>query len=90
MSLLISSGTAICGGSAIASMAPVIKASPREISSALAVIFALNALAVFIFPGLGTLFQMTQQQFGLWCAVAIHDTSSGLVRHRYMAKRLWS
>jgi len=76
MSLLISSGTAICGGSAIASMAPVIKASPREISSALAVVFVLNALAVFIFPGLGTLFQMTQQQFGLWCAVAIHDTSS--------------
>jgi uncharacterized integral membrane protein (TIGR00698 family) len=76
MSFLISSGTAICGGSAIASMAPVINASTREISSALAVVFLLNALAVFIFPSLGLTLHMTQHQFGLWCAVAIHDTSS--------------
>ncbi|KYG75540.1 YeiH family protein [Roseivirga echinicomitans] len=76
MSFLISSGTAICGGSAIASMAPVINASTREISSALAVVFVLNAVAVFIFPSLGAFMHMTQHQFGLWCAVAIHDTSS--------------
>ncbi|KYG85470.1 hypothetical protein AWW67_15175 [Roseivirga seohaensis] len=76
MSFLISSGTAICGGSAIASMAPVINASTREISSALAVVFLLNALAVFIFPSLGAFMHMTQHQFGLWCAIAIHDTSS--------------
>tara|TARA_R110001599_G_C12266458_1_gene660898 strand:- start:2390 stop:3310 length:921 start_codon:yes stop_codon:yes gene_type:complete len=76
MSFLISSGTAICGGSAIASMAPVINASTKEISSALAVVFLLNALAVFIFPSLGAFMHMTQHQFGLWCAVAIHDTSS--------------
>ncbi|MGW8122801.1 YeiH family protein [Roseivirga echinicomitans] len=76
MSFLISSGTAICGGSAIASMAPVIKASTKEISSALAVVFLLNALAVLIFPSLGAFMHMTQHQFGLWCAVAIHDTSS--------------
>ncbi|WP_323758368.1 YeiH family protein [Roseivirga sp.] len=76
LSFLISSGTAICGGSAIASMAPVINASTREISSALAVVFVLNAVAVFIFPSLGAFMHMTQHQFGLWCAVAIHDTSS--------------
>lgn len=78
ISFLISSGTAICGGTAIASMAPVINASAREISSALAVVFLLNALAVFIFPSLGAYLNMTQHQFGLWCAVAIHDTSSVL------------
>lgn len=76
MSFLISSGTAICGGSAIASMAPVINASTKEISSALAVVFLLNALAVVIFPSLGSFLHMTQHQFGLWCAIAIHDTSS--------------
>lgn len=76
LAFLISSGTAICGGSAIASMAPVINASVKEMSSALAVVFFLNALAVFIFPALGIWLQMSQHQFGLWCAVAIHDTSS--------------
>ncbi len=76
LSLLISSGTAICGGSAIASVSPVLKASGNDISIALTVVFALNALAVLIFPGMGTILQMNQNQFGLWCAVAIHDTSS--------------
>lgn len=76
LSMLISSGTAICGGSAIASISPIIRASNRDISVALSVIFILNALAVLIFPSLGHAFNMSQSQFGLWCAVAIHDTSS--------------
>lgn len=76
LSLLISSGTAICGGSAIASISPIIRASNRDISVALSVIFILNALAVLLFPSLGHAFNMSQSQFGLWCAVAIHDTSS--------------
>lgn len=75
-SLLISSGTAICGGSAIAAMAPVIDADEDEISVSLGIIFILNSLALFIFPVLGKLFSMTQEQFGLWSAIAIHDTSS--------------
>lgn len=76
VSMLISSGTAICGGSAVASLAPILRASNSEISVSLTVIFILNALAVLIFPGLGTVFNMSQTQFGLWCAIAIHDTSS--------------
>jgi len=76
LSLLISSGTAICGGSAIASISPIIKAPNRDISVALSVIFILNALAVLLFPSLGHGLNMSQSQFGLWCAVAIHDTSS--------------
>lgn len=76
LSMLISSGTAICGGSAIASIAPILRASNREISVALSVVFLLNALAVLVFPSLGFGLKMTQSQFGLWCAVAIHDTSS--------------
>lgn len=75
-SLLISSGTAICGGSAIAAMAPVIDAEEDETSVSLGIIFVLNSLALFIFPVLGELFNMTQEQFGLWAAIAIHDTSS--------------
>lgn len=73
---LISSGTAICGGSAIAAIAPVIKASEKNISISLGVIFLLNAIALIIFPPLGHLFGLSQHQFGLWCAIAIHDTSS--------------
>lgn len=73
---LITSGTAICGGSAIAAISPVIKADSKTISIALGIVFLLNSIALFIFPPLGHYFQMDQNQFGLWCAVAIHDTSS--------------
>lgn len=73
---LISSGTAICGGSAIAAVSPVINASEKDISISLGVIFLLNSIALIIFPPLGHLFGLSQHQFGLWCAIAIHDTSS--------------
>lgn len=75
-STLISAGTAICGGSAIAAIAPVINADENETSVSLATIFALNSIALFLFPVLGHLLSMDQHQFGLWCAIAIHDTSS--------------
>lgn len=75
-SYLISSGTAICGGSAIAAVGPVIKAKESDMSVALATIFILNAIALFIFPPLGRWLQLTQQEFGMWAAIAIHDTSS--------------
>lgn len=74
--MLISSGTAICGGSAIAAVAPVIKAKANQISFALVVVFTLNAIALFIFPAIGHYFGMSQQSFGYWAAIAIHDTSS--------------
>lgn len=73
---LISSGTAICGGSAIAAVGPVIKANDGQMSVALGTIFILNAIALFLFPTLGHLFGLSQHQFGLWSAIAIHDTSS--------------
>ena len=73
---LVSFGTAICGGSAIAAMAPVIRAKDREIAVSLATVFTLNAVALILFPPLGHLFGLNQQQFGLWAALAIHDTSS--------------
>lgn len=73
---LISSGTAICGGSAIAAVGPVIKAKDSDMSVALATIFILNAIALFIFPVFGELLGMSQQDFGTWAAIAIHDTSS--------------
>lgn len=76
LSQLIASGTAICGGSAIAAVAPVIKAKNDEISMAIGAVFLLNALALFIFPALGHLLGLTQTQFGMWSAIAIHDTSS--------------
>ena len=75
-SYLISSGTAICGGSAIAAVGPVIKAKPENMSVALAVVFILNAIALFIFPSIGHWLGLTQQEFGTWAAIAIHDTSS--------------
>ena len=75
-SYLISSGTAICGGSAIAAIGPVIKAKPANMSVALAVVFVLNAIALFIFPSIGHWLELSQQQFGTWAAIAIHDTSS--------------
>jgi len=73
---LISSGTAICGGSAIATIAPIIKASEKDISISLGVVFLLNSIALLIFPPIGHFFELTQHQFGLWSAIAIHDTSS--------------
>lgn len=75
-STLISSGTAICGGSAIAAVAPVIDANESETSVSLATIFILNSVALLIFPYIGHLFSMNQEQFGFWAAIAIHDTSS--------------
>ncbi|MBD5310757.1 MAG: putative sulfate exporter family transporter [Bacteroides sp.] len=75
-SYLISAGTAICGGSAIAAVGPVIKANQNEMAVSLGVIFILNAIALFIFPPLGHFFGLSQEQFGTWAAIAIHDTSS--------------
>lgn len=75
-SALISFGTSICGGSAIAAMAPVLDASDDDTSLSLATVFSLNALALVLFPPLGHLFGLTERQFGLWAALAIHDTSS--------------
>jgi len=75
-SFLIAAGTAICGGSAIAALSPVIAAKEQQISVALGTVFILNAVALFIFPLLGHFMELSQPQFGLWCAIAIHDTSS--------------
>lgn len=74
--LLISVGTSICGGSAIAAAAPVLKAKAHEIALATAIVFLLNAVALLIFPPLGHLLGLDQTQFGIWAALAIHDTSS--------------
>ena len=75
-SFLISGGTAICGGSAIAAISPVIKAEEKQISVALGTIFILNSIALILFPIIGHGMHLSQNQFGLWCAIAIHDTSS--------------
>lgn len=75
-SYLVSSGTAICGGSAIAAVSPIIDADPKQISVALGTVFILNAVALLIFPVIGHYFELSQYQFGLWSAIAIHDTSS--------------
>jgi len=75
-SLLITIGTAICGGSAIAAVAPVIKANHHEVSVSLGTVFMLNAAALFLFPWIGHQLHLDQTQFGLWSALAIHDTSS--------------
>lgn len=74
--VLITIGTAICGGSAIAAVAPIVEAKEDSTSIALATIFILNSAALFLFPFLGDLLELTQNQFGLWSAIAIHDTSS--------------
>ena len=76
ISMLIASGTAICGGSAIAAIAPVINAKNYQISFSLIVIFILNAVALLIFPVIGHYFHLSQETFGFWSAIAIHDTSS--------------
>ncbi len=75
-SYLISSGTAICGGSAIAAVGPTLKADEDEMAVSLGVIFILNAIALFIFPPIGHFFELNEIQFGTWAAIAIHDTSS--------------
>lgn len=74
--MLIASGTAICGGSAIAAVSPIIDAKNNQITFALTVIFVLNAVALFIFPVIGQALNMSQENFGYWSAIAIHDTSS--------------
>lgn len=76
LGFLISGGTAICGGSAIAALAPAVEAGGGETSMALGVVFLLNALALLLFPFIGHALHLSAYQFGLWCAVAIHDTSS--------------
>ena len=73
---LMSAGTAICGGTAIATVAPLLDAKPNQMAVALAVVFLLNALALFTFPTIGAWLEMSELQFGLWSALAIHDTSS--------------
>lgn len=73
---LISAGTAICGGSAIAAVSPILKANSKQTSVALGIVFVLNAVALFIFPEIGHFFNLSQNQFGIWSAIAIHDTSS--------------
>lgn len=75
-SALISSGTAICGGSAIAAVGPAINAEPEEMSVSLGTVFVLNSVALFAFPLIGHAIGLTQDQFGIWSAIAIHDTSS--------------
>jgi uncharacterized integral membrane protein (TIGR00698 family) len=75
-STLVSCGTAICGGSAIAAVAGVIQADSRAISVALGTVFVLNAVALFVFPPIGHWLNLSQNQFGVWSAIAIHDTSS--------------
>lgn len=76
LTYLLSSGTAICGGSAIAAVAPVIRAKNEDISIALSIVFILNAIALLLFPYIGSLLDLSQYHFGLWSAIAIHDTSS--------------
>ncbi len=75
-SYLISTGTAICGGSAIAAIAPIIAADENEVAIALGTVFILNSVALFLFPPLGHYLGLTMKQFGMWSAIAIHDTSS--------------
>ena len=75
-SYLISTGTAICGGSAIAAIGPILEASDEEMAVALGTVFILNSIALFIFPTIGASLELSQSQFGLWSALAIHDTSS--------------
>jgi uncharacterized integral membrane protein (TIGR00698 family) len=75
-SFLITCGTAICGGSAIAAIAPITKASDEDMAVSLGTVFTLNAIALLIFPMIGLALHLTQSQFGLWAALAIHDTSS--------------
>ena len=77
-SRLLSTGTAICGGTAIAALAPIIRARPESVAIAIGIVFLLNAGAIVLLPWVGHALQMTQDQFGVWAALAIHDTSSVL------------
>ncbi|MDR7371540.1 putative sulfate exporter family transporter [Flavobacterium aquidurense] len=86
---LISCGTAICGGSAIAAISPIIKSNENQTSIALGVIFILNSIALFAFPIIGHQLDLSQKDFGLWCAIAIHDTSSVIgAANKYGAEAL--
>ena len=76
LAYLLSSGTAICGGTAIAAVGPSIKAKPEELTTAITIVFLLNALAVIFFPIVGDFFNLSEQEFGAWAALAIHDTAS--------------
>lgn len=76
LGLLITSGTSICGGSAISAVSPVLKADNLTMATSLGIVFILNATAVFLFPPIATFLQLSQKQFGTWAALAIHDTSS--------------
>jgi uncharacterized integral membrane protein (TIGR00698 family) len=83
-SFLISTGTAICGGSAIAAVGPIVGANDEEMSISLGTVFILNSIALLIFPAIGAALHLSQQQFGLWAALAIHDTSSVVgAAHKY-------
>ncbi len=73
---LLASGTAICGGTAMAAVAPSIKAKPEDLTTTLSIVFLLNAVAVITFPLIGDWFNLSQEQFGTWAALAIHDTAS--------------
>ena len=73
---LITGGTAICGGTAIATLSPIIDARPRQIGAAMALVFVLNAVALILFPYIGGFLNLSQEEFGAWVALAIHDTSS--------------
>ncbi|MAJ52496.1 MAG: hypothetical protein CBC39_00460 [Cellvibrionales bacterium TMED79] len=73
---LLTTGTAVCGGTAVATMAPVIQAQDRQVAQTLTIIFVLNGIAILLFPAIGEQLNLSQQQFGMWAAMAIHDTSS--------------
>ncbi|HCG95531.1 MAG TPA: putative sulfate exporter family transporter [Halieaceae bacterium] len=73
---LLTTGTAVCGGTAVATLAPVIKAENQQVAQTLTIIFILNGIAIILFPAIGHALDLSQQQFGMWAAVAIHDTSS--------------
>jgi uncharacterized membrane protein YadS len=75
-SFLITTGTAICGGSAIAAIGPILQANEEEMAVSLGTVFILNSIALLIFPAIGIALHLSQTQFGLWAALAIHDTSS--------------
>ena len=75
---LLASGTAICGGTAMAAVAPSIRAKPEDLTTTLSIVFLLNAMAVLIFPLIGGWLDLTQEQFGTWAALSIHDTASVL------------
>ena len=73
---LLTTGTAVCGGTAVATLAPVIKAENQQVAQTLTIIFVLNGIAIILFPAIGNTMDLSQQQFGMWTAIAIHDTSS--------------